>query len=141
MAIESFKMGPGTLKFDVGGTVKDVSCQITSGRVVPTADVETTDAIDVLCGEEIPEEEEVDYTWTLEFTVVQDISATSFVAWSWTNKGLTKTFEFIPNTASARKVTGSVRVDPVALGGDVKKRNTSDNTWKVVGTPVLAAAP
>lgn len=139
MAISSFKMGPGTLKFDVGGSM-DVSCQITKGTITPVVNVDTTEAIAVLCGEEIPEEEEVDYRWTLDATVVQDITAVGFVAWTWTNKGLTKTFEFIPNTAAARKITGSVRIDPVTLGGDVKTRNTSDLSFPLTpGTdPVLA---
>lgn len=137
MTIQSFKMGPGTLKFGAG-LATDVSCQITKGTVTPSAEVDTTDAIDVLCGEEIPEEEEVDYTWSLDFTVVQDIAAAGFIAWTWTNAGTEQAFEFIPNTVSARKVTGTVRVDPLALGGDVKIRNTSDGSWKIVGTPALA---
>lgn len=139
MTIQSFKMGPGTMTFGPGG-VQDVSCQITKGSVVPSVQVDTTDAIPVLCGEEIAEEEEVSYTWALEGTVVQDILAAGFVAYTWTNKGTEVAFKFVPNTVVDRGVTGTVRIDPITLGGDVKVRNTSDFSFKIIGDPVLGDA-
>lgn len=138
MAIKSYKLGPGTLKLDAAGTL-DVSCQVTACVLTPKPNVKTIDAIPVLCGEEVPEEEEVTYEYTLSGKFLQDIDAAGVVDWSWTNKGLTKAFEFIPNTVKARKVTGSIRVDPLAIGGDeMKRRPQSDFEWKATA-PLFTA--
>lgn len=140
MPIQSYKLGPGTLTLGAAG-VMDVSCQITSGRVVPEEVVNTTDAVPVLCGEELPAEDTVSYTYALEATLLQDLAAAGVVDWSWTNKGTEQPFEFIPNTVAARKVTGTVRVIPIAIGGEVGgARPTSDIAWKCTGAePVFGA--
>lgn len=137
MAIQSYKLGPGTLKLGAAG-VMDVSCQITSGKVEASEKVTTQEALDVLCGEQLAAEDNVSLEWTLSFNLLQDIAAAGSVAWSWTNASTEQAFEFIPNTVGARKVTGTVRVIPITIGGDVKTRPRSDATWKVIGTPVLA---
>lgn len=140
MAIKSYKMGPGTLKLGPAG-IQDVSCQVTNMRVEWDESVDTTDAVDVLCGEQLAAEETATYTATLAGNILQDIDAAGVVAYSWTNKGVNVVFEFIPNTVAARKVTGTVRVVPITLGGDVKSRPRSDISWKCIGTPVLAPTP
>jgi hypothetical protein len=129
MAIQSFKMGPGTLKLDTSGSL-DVSCQVVACTVTCEENVDTTDAVDVLCGEQLAGDETVTYSWTLEATLLQDIAASGVVAWSWTNKGVEKPFEFIPNTVGARKVTGTIVPVPIAVGGEAKQRPTSDLTWR-----------
>jgi hypothetical protein len=73
---------------------------------------------------------------------VQDtLAAAGLVDFTWTNAGVNIPFKFIPATAIARKVTGTIRCVPLAIGGDVKKRNTSDWSPAIIGTPVLAATP
>lgn len=139
MAIQSYKLGPGTLKFDTAGAM-DVSCQITKGIIEASEKVTTPDPVDVLCGEVLQDEDDVTLEWTFSFTLVQDLAAAGAVTWSWTNSGSEEPFEFIPNTVGDRKVTGTARVIPLAIGGDVKTRPQSDATWKVIGTPVLADA-
>jgi hypothetical protein len=140
MAIVSQKMGPGTLKLDTAGSL-DVSCQVVSCVVSCEENVDTSDTVDFLCGEQLAGDESITYTWTLDATLLQDLTAGAFVAWSWTNKGLEKAFEFIPNTVAARKVTGTIVVVPIAIGGDSKKRNTSDVTWRgVTGSDFTFAA-
>ena len=140
MPIQSYKMGPGTMKFGAGLAV-DASCQIKSGKLDWSENTTTTDPVDVLCGEQIPAETTATYTAQLTLTVVQDLAAAGFVAWSWTNKGLEVPFEFIPATAAARKITGTVRVVPIGIGGDPKVRNVSDVTFQCIGTPILANTP
>lgn len=120
MAIKSVKMGPGTLKF--GASPLDISAQVRECLVNP--ETETSDPVDVLSGEQLAGDDT--YSWTLEATVIQDIDAAGFVAWTWANKGTIQSFVFIPATASGRQVSGYVKVKPVALGGEVKKRNESD---------------
>ena len=128
MAIVSYKMGPGTLTLGTGPL--DVSCQVVSCVVSCSENVDTGETVDVLCGEQLTDEDTITYSWTLEATFVQDIAASASVAWSWTNKGTEQTFTFIPNTVGARKVTGTVIPVPISVGGAAKTRPTSDFTWR-----------
>ena len=57
--------------------------------------------------------------------------------YTWTHKGTIVPFTFTPSTVAGRSVTGSCRVAPLNLGGDVKKKNTTDFKWTVIGDPVL----
>lgn len=128
MAIQSFKMGPGTLT--LGSGPLDVSCQVVSCVVTCEENVDAQDDVDVLCGETLTGEEKVTYSWSLEATLVQDIAAGGVVAWSWAQKGVDSAFVFIPNTVGARKVTGTVVPIPISVGGEAKTRPTSDLTWR-----------
>lgn len=136
MTILSHKLGPGSLTL---GTVPlDVTAQVTAVAIEPEESVNSTDAVDVLSGEQLAEEEEASYKYKLTATFLQDtLAAGGLVDFTWTNAGATVPFEFIPNDVLARKVTGSLRVIPLKVGGDVKKRNTSDWSVSVIGTPVL----
>lgn len=141
MPITTEKLGPGILSFGVGPLA--VQAQVTDVTIKWTEKVTSTPAIDVLSGEQVPEEEEVEYRAVLEFTALQDkLGAADLLAWSWTNKGTTQPFNFQPNTGTARKASGSVRVVPLNLGGKVKTRNTSTTTWAcpIGSTPIIGAA-
>lgn len=140
MALKSFKMGDGTFKLGPAGA-QDASCQITNLRVECSESVQTTDAVPVLCGEELPQEDDVTLSWQLSGNVVQDIAAADLVAYTWSNASDEVAFEFVPNTVAARKVSGTVRIVPLTLGGDVKSTPRADFTWQIIGTPVLAATP
>lgn len=137
--IESFKMGPGSLTFEAGAQV--ASAQVTKAAVEADESVKTTDAIPVLSGEELPKQEEASIAWKLTGSVIQDISAAGLVAFTWDNAGAEVTFLFVPNTVADRRVSGTVRIVPLALGGDVSVRNTSDLSWAIIGTPVLDDLP
>lgn len=140
MAIVSTKLGPGTLKLGAAGA-EDVSCQVRACAVNATENIESADAIPTLCGEEIPAEESVDYSYELSGTLLQDLTASGVVDYTWTNAGDEVAFEFIPVTALARKVTGTVRLIPLTIGGEVSKtdRLAADFTWSIIGTPVFGA--
>lgn len=137
---DSIKMGPGTLKFDTAGAT-DVSLQVTACELVPTENVDTDEDLDVLTGDTLYGEETVTYTWVLNFTIIQAIGSSSFVAWTWAEAGEVKDFEFIPNTTVARKVTGTIKVVPSKIGGPSKKKPTADLSFRMPrGTsPALAA--
>ena len=128
MTIASYKLGDGTLKFGAGLT-QNASCQVTACEVTAAENVTTGDDLTVLCGDVLAGEETVLYTWQLAFSVVQDLATAGIIAWSWTNKGTDQDFEFIPSTDEGRKVTGTVRVIPIKVGGEVTTRPTADNTW------------
>jgi len=138
MPISSYKMGPGS--FTIGAAPLDVSCQVTSLVVTPTENVTTEDAVHVLCGDVLPASDTVDYSFTVGGTVLQDLAAAGVVDYTWTNMGDEVPFSFIPNTAADRSVTGTCRIIPLTIGGDVSTRPTSDFTWVVIGTPVFGAA-
>ncbi|GEP40610.1 hypothetical protein NPS01_42730 [Nocardioides psychrotolerans] len=129
MTIQSYKMGPGTLKFGTG-LATDASCQVKSCLVTCEENVDTEDPVPVICGEEQPGEETVRLTWGLEATLLQDLAAAGFVTWTWTNKMTEQPFEFIPNTVSARKINGVIHVVPISIGGEAKTRPTSDIKWR-----------
>lgn len=134
--VQSYKMGPGTLNLGAGPLA--VSAQVASCQVTPSENVSEGEVIPVLSGDELREDDEVTYTFVLSGNVVQDIDAAGFVAYTWENKGEEHAFTFIPSTAEGRKVTGTCRIVPVVIGGEVKKRNRSDFSFRCVGDdPVL----
>jgi len=129
------KLGPGTLT--VGATpATDIACQLSAAWVKWDKDKE--DDVPVLCGQTIAGA--ATYTATLSGTIAQDLGATdSFVEYSWTNKGTTVPFVFVPSTADGKQVEGNVTIDPIDVGGDeVKKNMMSDFEWDCVGEPTIA---
>lgn len=135
MALESYVVGPGTLKLGDIGDVIQIECQLTSAVV--SWDVDADDDIPLLCGEVAPGDET--FTATISGNMFQDLSTDGIVEWSWTNKGTSQPVEFIPSTAEAKKITGTVKVRPIDVGGDAKAKARSDFEWPFVGEPVLAA--
>ena len=126
--------GPGPLEFGpIGGDQFDASCQVTSMLVDSETDAE--DPIHVLCGDTVAGEETT--AFTLKATFLQDsLLAVGLTAYTWNNAGVTVAFEFVPNLEAGAKIEGRVTVRPMPIGGEVKKRNTHDIEWAIVGTPV-----
>lgn len=125
-------LGPGTLKFGESG-VNDFTCQVTNVEI--TTDVDRDDPIPTLCGGALVGS--ASYTAQLEVTFIQDLGENGIVHWSWQNKDTSQKVEFVPNTAGKAKLTGEIVVDPLSIGGEVNKRNTSDVQWAFVGFPNL----
>lgn len=136
MPVRSTTLGPGVLEFGDTGSLMDFSCQVTAVTVSVEADRD--DPTPTLCGDNLVGEST--YNGTLEATIVQDLERDGVVAWSWEHKGETVPVRFIPSTVAGAEVTGSVVVDPISIGGDVKVRNTSDISWSFAGEPVLSWA-
>jgi hypothetical protein len=134
MPIKSYKLN-GSLT--LGTTPLDVSCQVTACSVNPTENVTTDDAIHVLCGDVLPSSDTVDYTYTLSGTMLQDLSTGGVVDYTWDNAGQEVPFNFTPDDTGADLVTGTVRVIPLVIGGDVPSRPTSDFEWVIIGTPTF----
>lgn len=138
MPINAYKVGPGL--FTLGVTPLDVSCQVTSLTITPTENVETEEAIHALCGDDLPQSETATYTYRASGTLLQDLAAAGVVDYTWTNEGAEVPFTYVPNTVVDRAVTGTVRVIPLAIGGDVTARATSDFDWACIGKPVFGPA-
>lgn len=138
MPINSDLLGPGELT--LGDGPLDISAQLTSCRVNVSENVSQADSIKVLTLEELEGDESVDFTFTLEGNLLQDLQAAGVVAWSWTNAGTEQEFTFVPNNARARQVSGILKPVPISIGGDeVEQRMRSDFTWRIVGTPEFGA--
>ncbi len=133
MPVKAQPLGPGTFTLGAALTALDLTAQVTKFMVQWSVDVE--DAVETLSGEEL--EGEPDYSAELSFTLIQDLTEAGMFDYTWTNKGAIVPFTFTPNTAAGRTVTGTVRVDPLNMGGDVKKKNTTDATWTCIGDPLL----
>lgn len=133
MPVQAQTMGPGTFSIGSVGTPLDLTAQVTSLRVTPSAEAE--DSLPTLSGETLAGER--NYTWTVSGTLIQDLTEAGMFDYTWDNAGTQVPFSFTPSTDAGRSVTGNLIVDPLELGGDVKKKNTTDFEWTVVGTPVL----
>jgi hypothetical protein len=127
------KLGPGTLTVGAVGSPLDFSGRCTAVKV--TWKEGKADDVEVLDGSTIAGERNFDAT--LEATVYQDdLVAGGLIDYSWVQKGTQVPFTFTPY-AGGRSITGQLIVDPLDVGGDVAKKNTTDLKWACVGEPEL----
>jgi hypothetical protein len=138
MPTDSYTLGAGTLTLGTAPDDKQYAMQLTNCRVEPSESVDEGDDMNLLDGTTLSGADVVSYDYVLAGTAVQDLNVLGFTDYCWVNKGLTVAFKFIPVTArgAAVGVTGSCRIRPITIGGDVKKRNTSDFEFTCIGTPV-----
>jgi hypothetical protein len=126
-------MGPGVLAVGSAGSLVDFSKRCTSVKVAWKVDAE--DDTPTLDGG--VESGDRTYSATLEATVYQDdLRDGELSRFSWEQKGNVLPATFTP-FAGGTSITGEVMVDPLDVGGDVKKKNTSDIKWAFVGEPEL----
>lgn len=138
--IETYDLFDGTLTLGTAGTALAVSSQVRACTLTPTENVTTREAIPVLSGEEIPETSSETYSYVLGGTFLQDLAESGVIDWSWQHKGTPQAFNFVPNTAQGRKVSGILKPVPLVIGGDVQKPGagdppTADFSWRCVGEP------
>lgn len=140
MTINTTDLGPGTLVLGTGALA--VESQLSACTVNPSENVDEQEGTRVLSGETTAASSTETFTYTLEGTFLQDLSAVesaSVVAWSWANKGTEQSVTFIPSTAAGVTVTGTIKPVPLAIGGDeAGSRMDSDFTWRFVGEPTLS---
>lgn len=139
MPIESYKLGPGTLTFDDGSPF-DLSLQVTGCKIEPSETVQTREAVKVLGGGELAAEDSASYRYTLSGSVLQDISATGIVPWTWDHEGEFVDFTFVPSTSEGRQAAGRCRIVPLVFGGDdIDDRPQSEFAYVCEAKPVLGA--
>lgn len=126
-------LGPGSLILGATGTDLNISAQVTAAKI--SWDVDAEDSMPVLSGGSIAGER--NYTAKLEITAAPDLEADGVVDWSWRNKGTEQPVVFVPNEGEASEFRGTVLIDPIEYGGDVKKRNTSDWELEFIGEPTF----
>lgn len=130
MPITDSRLKNGTL------TINAVSfaTQATNVRLVPKVS-STGEPLEVLAGDVIDPDETVD--WSLAITAVQDFTdEAGFVNFCLANAGDVHPYSWAPAGAAAGPTyTGTVKVQPVEVGGDVNTRNTTSAEWDCQEAP------
>ena len=137
MAIKSQKLTKGLLTLGEAGTSQEWGGQVRAVSLTPEYDQE--DPIDVLSGEKLDGDETK--TETLSGTVLDDFSAVGSI-WVWCkeNEGDIVPFIWEPNsTDGTLRITGSIRVRQISLGGDVNTRTENDFEFPVIGSTAHTA--
>ena len=137
MAVESHTLGPGQLTIGATGTPRQFGAAVKSATLKPS--VKDGDTIYVLSGDELIDEGEE--TWTLEGSVFQSYDTNSLIAWCAENSGETLPFTFRARSDKPLTATGQLIVRSIGYGGESKKRNESDFSFRVLGAPAFTTTP
>lgn len=128
------KLGPGLLTFGETGSPKEFAAVCSEVSLEPEFDKD--DDIPVLDGSAIDGDETE--TWTLKFTKYQDYTNGSLDHWLYENSGSVVPFTFVPDKAGQLQAKGNVRIRAGRIGGEVKKKNTTEMELPVVGRPDIS---
>lgn len=127
-------LGPGSLSIGEVGSPKQFAGDITKITVTPSTDSE--DDTPLLDGTN--ESGADSTTWELGGTVLDKYTLDSAAVWAAENAGKELPFLFTPSDDGELEIGGVVKVRPIALGGDVKKKNSNDFTFPLVGDPTFS---
>lgn len=114
-------LGPGIFKITTNNGDKNFSADLTKAQLNPSNS--SDDPTTYLDGSE---ETNTTTTWTFEGTVGDDFSEDGLAVWLFDHQGETLPAQFVPNKNSKIQWTFNVTVAPIAIGGDVKSKNTND---------------
>ncbi|MGO2655972.1 MAG: hypothetical protein ACTH93_09125 [Pseudoclavibacter sp.] len=128
--------GPGSLSIGPVGSPQQWAGDTTKTTLTPKTDSE--DPTPLLDGTNETGEDTT--TYTLDVTILDDYDAGSLAKWTYDNKGKELPFVWTPNTAGKVKISGMVKIQPIAIGGDVKKKNSNDVSFTLVGDPTITDA-
>jgi len=128
-------LGPGSLSIGEPGSPKQFAGDTTKTTLTPSTDSE--DDTPLLDGTNETGEDTT--TWELGGTVMDKYTMESLAVWAAENAGTELPFVFVPTTDGELEIGGVVKVRPFAIGGDVKKKNTNDFTFPLVGNPTFSA--
>lgn len=132
MAIRT--LGPGSLKIGETASAREWAGDCTKTTLTPSTSGD--DAVPLLDGSELDGEETT--TWELGGTLVDNFDIDSLQNFCIANAGVVLPFVWTPNNAGGSDYSGSLKIRPIALGGDVKKKNTNDFGFPLIGQPTVA---
>lgn len=124
-------LGPGSLKIGLVASPREFATDLTKTELTP--DTSSDDDVDLLDGS--IESGEDTTKWALSGTLLQDYELDSLELYCFDHQGEEMPFVFTPNNEGAVSWSGMVKIRPVKVGGDVKKKNSSDFEFPVIGTP------
>lgn len=134
MPVKAPTVGPGSFTIGAAGALTNFSSQMRGGKLVPN--VTKGDPIDVLSGEQAPGDRTEENT--LVVTLQSDFGYTgSNAEWLWEHRGEQHPFEYVPNSTLERKISGTLVVEPIEIGGDVKTKPSAEVTFDVIGDPIF----
>lgn len=126
-------LGPGSLSIGLAGSPKQFAGDITKVSLTPSTDGE--DDTPMLDGSN---ESGADTTsWELGGTILDKYTLDSIAVWAAENAGKELPFVFTPSSDGELEIGGVAKIRPVAIGGDVKKKNSNDFTFPLVGDPTF----
>lgn len=137
MPVQTVTVGPGELTIGAATALMDFSSQCTSCTLTPSVD--TGDQLNVLSGESVSGDRTE--TWALSATLLQDFGADDGTTeWLFDHRGEDHPFTYEPNSAKGKTIKGTLTVEAIAIGGDVKTKPTSDIEFALVGSPTIETA-
>lgn len=129
-------LGPGTLTLGETGSMQQFAAHCTAAALEPS--YSDGDVLDLLDGSQ--ERDNDEETWSLTGTLRQELIATGAIEdWCLENANTTVEFTYTPVNTIGKSYTGQVRVRAIKIGGDVKKKNTSDFEFPLEGRPQIGA--
>lgn len=136
MATPLSKLGPGLLTFGATGSPKEFGTVVSEVKLTP--DFDKDDDINVLSGDTFAGDET--NTWALNITMYQTYDQESLLLWLFNERGKDVPFTFVPDKAGAVQAKGTVTLRPAEIGGEVKKKNTTELELPLVGEPTLTGS-
>lgn len=124
-------LGPGSLKIGLTATAREWAAELTKSSI--EVDTSSEDPTPTLDGGEIDGEDT--YAYSFKGTIMQSFDFDSLEKFCHVNKGVVLPFVFTPNNAGEIDWSGSLKIRPVNIGGEVKKKNTSDFDFPIIGEP------
>lgn len=120
MPITDSRLKSGTLTLDGDA----FQTQATAVALVPSTD-EEGDAVETLSGDKILPDDVT--SWSLNITAIQDFTdAAGLLEFLRANAGDVVAFVWKPTAAAVPNWSGTCKIRPTTIGGDVNSRNTSD---------------
>ena len=134
MAPKLTRLGDGFLTLDAGGAGEtEFGEQVTEVTLAP----KSSERLYVLSGGSIANE-----SFELAGKLLPDFGeAESLQEWCFTNRGKEFDFEFVPNKAKSKSVTGRLTVEAVAIGGKVRANDEVDFKFEAVDVVLSAYSP
>lgn len=126
-------LGPGSLRIGQTASSREWAGDLTKTTLTPTTNSE--DPIPLLDGTDLDGEDTT--TWELGGTIVDNFDFDSLQNFCIANAGKVLPFVWTPNNDGGSDYSGSVKIRPIALGGDVKKKNTNDFGFPLIGSPTV----
>jgi len=126
-------LGPGSLKIGLTGSSREWAGDCTKTALTPSTSSE--DPMPMLDGSNLDGEDTT--TWSLDGTLVDNFDFDSLQNFCIANAGKVLPFVWTPNNDGGSDYSGSVKIRPIGIGGDVKKKNANDFSFPLIGAPTV----
>ena len=126
-------LGPGSFTIKTGANGKDLSVDLVKAKLTPSTS--TDDPTTFLDGSQ---DINTNTTWAFEGTVMDDFTAGGLAAWLFDSAGKTMEATFVPANTGTIEWNLEVIITPIAIGGDVKAKNTQDLQFPVLSVSYAA---